>query len=87
MESEGFLMTAQDYVLWTNGVKKFIDNQNVSPACRMCGERVETVSRLVAECTALAQKQYKSSGALNVNFRKIYVRKTIWDLEFSEHLL
>ena len=29
---------------------------------------------------------YKS-GAPNVNFRKISVRKTIWDLEFSEHLL
>ena len=27
------------------------------------------------------------SGAANVNFRKISVRKTIWDLEFSEHLL
>ena len=25
------------------------------------------------------------SGAPNVNFWKIYVRKTIWDLEFSEH--
>ena len=29
----------------------------------------------------------KSSGAPNVNFRKISVRKMIWDLEFSEHLL
>ena len=28
----------------------------------------------------------KWSGAPNVNFRKISVRKTIWDLEFSEHL-
>ena len=27
------------------------------------------------------------TGAPNVNFRKISVRKTIWDLEFSEHLL
>ena len=26
-------------------------------------------------------------GAPNGNFRKISVRKTIWDLEFSEHLL
>ena len=53
-------MAAQDQVLRTNSVKKFIDNQNVSPACRMFGERVETVSHLVAECTALAQKQYQS---------------------------
>ena len=27
------------------------------------------------------------SGAPNDNFRKISVRKTIWDLEFSENLL
>ena len=27
------------------------------------------------------------SGARNVNFWKISVRETIWDLEFSEHLL
>ena len=27
------------------------------------------------------------AGAPNVNFRKTSVRKTIWDLEFSEHLL
>ena len=28
-----------------------------------------------------------ASGAPNVNFREISVRKTISDLEFSEHLL
>ena len=27
------------------------------------------------------------SGAPNVNFLKISIRKTIWDLEFSEQLL
>ena len=27
------------------------------------------------------------TGAPNDNFQKISVRKTIWDLEFSEHLL
>ena len=27
------------------------------------------------------------SGVPNVNFRKMSVQKTIWDLEFSEHLL
>ena len=30
---------------------------------------------------------YNLTGAPNDNFRKISVRKTIWDLEFSEHLL
>ena len=26
-------------------------------------------------------------GTPNINFRKIFVRKTIWDLEFPEHFL
>ena len=30
---------------------------------------------------------HRDSGAPNDNFWKISVRKTIWDLEFSEHLL
>ena len=30
---------------------------------------------------------HTNSEAPNVNFRKISVRKTIWDLEFSEHFL
>ena len=34
-----------------------------------------------------AQSSTRQSGAPNDNFRKISVRKTIWDLEFSEHLL
>ena len=29
----------------------------------------------------------RKPGAPHVNFRKISVRETIWDLEFSEHLL
>ena len=29
----------------------------------------------------------RGAGAPNGNFRKISVRKTIWDLEFSEQLL
>ena len=32
-------------------------------------------------------KDERRSGAPNNNFRKISVRKTICDLEFSEHLL
>ena len=53
-------MAAQDQALHTNSVKKLIDDQNIPLTCRMCGERSETMSPLVAECTsALAQKQYK----------------------------
>ena len=37
------------------------------------------------EC--VADFRVEKPGAPNTNFRKISVRKTIWDLEFSEHLL
>ena len=37
------------------------------------------------EC--VADFRVEKPGAPNANFRKISVRKTIWDLEFSEHLL
>ena len=60
-ETEGLLMAAQDQALRTNsGNKRLIDKQNISSTCRMCGDRVETVSHIAAECTSFAQNQYKS---------------------------
>ena len=35
----------------------------------------------------LVKNLHNPTGAPNVNLRQISVRKTIWDLEFSEHLL
>ena len=58
-ETEGMLMAAQDQALRTNSIKSRIDKQNVSPMCRLCGEREETISHVVAECKMLAQKQYR----------------------------
>ena len=58
-ETEGLLMAAQDQALRTNNVKCHIDKQNISPLCRMCRERDETVSHITAECSKLAQKQYR----------------------------
>ena len=59
-ETEGLIIAAQDQALRTNSIKNRIDKQQVSPACRLCGERDETVSHIVAECKMLAQKYYKS---------------------------
>ena len=30
-----------------------------APTCRMCGEKGETVSHIICECSKLAQKEYK----------------------------
>ena len=59
-ETEGLLMAAQDQAPRAKGVKRLIDKQNISSTCRMCGDRVETVSHIAAECASPAQNQYKS---------------------------
>ena len=51
-------MDAQDQALRTNSLKSKVDKRSVSPLCRTCGERAETISHVVAECKMLAQKQY-----------------------------
>ena len=53
-------MAAQDQALRTNVIKSRIDKQDVSPMCRMCGKREETIAHVVAECEKLAQNQYKN---------------------------
>ena len=59
-ETEGMIVAAQDQALRTNWIKKHIDKQNISEKCRMCGERDESVSHIVAECSKLAQTDYKA---------------------------
>ena len=59
-ETEGMLMAAQDQALRTNAIKSRIDKMDVSPVCRMCGKREESIAHVVAECEKLAQNQYKN---------------------------
>ena len=49
-ETEGMIMAAQDLALRTNVIKCRIDKQDISPMCRMCGKREETIAHAVAEC-------------------------------------
>ena len=56
---EGMLFAAQEQALRTNSIKAKIDKQPVSPKCRLCVTREETVMHLVSGCPKLAQKQYK----------------------------
>ena len=73
-ETEGMLMAAQDQALRTNAIKSRIDKQDVSPVCRMCGKREESIAHVVAECEKFAQNQYK-------NWRHDRVGKVIhWEL-------
>ena len=57
--TEGTLMAAQEQAIRTRSIKHHIDKEIISPLCRICGEREETVGHLISECKNLAQKQYK----------------------------
>ena len=50
---------AQDQALRTNSIRKRIDGEDISPLCRMCGEREEKIGLIVTQCKKLAQKEYE----------------------------
>ena len=58
-ETEGLIFAAQEQALRTNWIRNSIDGQEVSEKCRMCGERDESITHLIAECKKMAQKGYK----------------------------
>ena len=58
-ETEGLIMAAQDQAIRTNWIRHNIDKEDISPLCRLCGARAETVSHIVSECKELAQTEYK----------------------------
>ena len=39
-------MAAQDQAIRTNWIRHNIDKEGISPSCRLCGERDETVSHI-----------------------------------------
>ena len=58
-ETEGMILAAQGQDLRTNYVKFRIDHSCVSPKCRMCGDKDETVWHVLGECSRLAGTEYK----------------------------
>ena len=58
-ETEGLLTAAQEQALRTTAINANIDKQAVSSKCRLCKSAEESVSHIVCECSALAQREYK----------------------------
>ena len=58
-ETEGMIQAAQDQALRTRYIQRAIDKQDVSPKCRKCNIKEETINHVISECSALAQYQYK----------------------------
>ena len=59
-ETESLLMAAQNNAIRTNHIKVRIDKTQQNSKCRLCGDRDETITRIISECSKLAQKEYKS---------------------------
>ena len=57
--TEALICAAQEQALRTNYVKFRIDKTADSPLCRLCGEKGESISHIVSECSKLAQREYK----------------------------
>ena len=58
-ETEGMIMATQDQTLRTRYIQRAIDGTNISPKCRKCNQKDETINHITSECPALAQNQYK----------------------------
>ena len=54
-ETESIICAAQEQALRTNAIKNGIDHQGVSPLCRLCKKKIESVS----SCSVLAGNQYR----------------------------
>ena len=57
-ETEGTILAAQDQALKTRYIQRAIDGTNISPKCRKCNQKDETINHIASECPALAQNQY-----------------------------
>ena len=60
IETESFLIAAQDNAKRTNHIKARIDKTQQNSKCRLCGDRDETINDIISECCKLAQKEYKA---------------------------
>ena len=57
-ETESLICAAQEQALRANAIKSGIDHQGVYPLCRLCKEKVESVTHIGSSCSVLAGKQY-----------------------------
>ena len=55
-ETESLLIAAQNNAIRTNNIKVGIDKTQQNSKCRLCGDRDDTINRIISECSKLAQK-------------------------------
>ena len=91
-KSSCFLRRLVDYYLWGGRGRTQVNESSLNPDIRH-GSTVNYIIGFLSPHSANSNQLHLCKAisqfpeAPNVNFRKISVRTTIWDLEFSEHLL
>ena len=58
--TEATIVAAQEQAIRTRAISSKIDKSGISPLCRVCGKRDETISHLLTECGVLANSEYKT---------------------------
>ena len=58
METEWFIVPAQDQSLFTRNFQANILHYGTDPRCRFCNTSTETVDHLISGCTILAPNEY-----------------------------
>ena len=58
-ETEGSIFAVQQQALRTNWISKSIDDREILEKYKICGERDESITHLIAECKKLTKKKYK----------------------------
>ena len=59
-ETESLLIAAQNNTIRTSHIKARIDKTQQNIKFRLCGDRDETINRIISEYSKLAQKEYKT---------------------------
>ena len=59
-KSESLLIAAQNTAIKTKHIKARIDKSHQNSRRRLCGERDETINKVISESSKLAQKEYKT---------------------------
>ena len=58
-ETERLICAAQEQALRTHAIKNGVDYQDMFTLCRLCKEKVESVTCIVSSCSVVAGNQYR----------------------------
>ena len=59
-ETEYLQIASQNNAITTDHNKSRIDKTQQNSKCRLCGDRDETINRIISECSKLELKEYKT---------------------------